>query len=59
MREATWTFSRVKLLLPSIDRKKVSVAKFEQATLPEIPISIHPPATSQGKSSNHITRNKY
>jgi len=36
MKEATGVFSRVRLLLPSLDRKKVSTAEFEQAALPEI-----------------------
>ncbi len=36
MKEATGAFSRVQLLLPSLDRKKVSTAEFEQAALPEI-----------------------
>ncbi len=36
MKEATGAFSRVRLLLPSLDRKKVSTAEFEQAALPEI-----------------------
>jgi len=36
MKEATGAFSRVQLLLPFLDRKKVSTAEFEQAALPEI-----------------------
>ncbi len=36
MKEATGAFSRVRLLLPSLDRKKVSTAEFEQAALLEI-----------------------
>ena len=36
MKEATGAFSSVRLLLPSLDRKKVSTAAFEQAALPEI-----------------------
>ncbi len=36
MKEATGAFSRVRHLLPSLDRKKQSTAAFEQAALPEI-----------------------
>ncbi len=36
MKGATGAFSSVRLLLPSLDRKKVSTAEFEQAALPEI-----------------------
>jgi len=50
MKEATGAFSSVRLLLPSLDRKKVSTAAFEQAALPEI--------SHLYTSAFYLTRNK-